>query len=172
MAKSRLHLPDVFFADSLVFADGTHRVELRWPGVAHTRGDTLVWLPRERILFTGDVCVNGSFNYVHDSNLSGWIAALEGAKKLGPVRVCPGHGPIGGPEVIADQEEYFVQVRRGVQRLMATASTAEAIRQAAPGLAAALRRNPQIGRYVPTDHYFEAHAEKAFEEMAGGAPAP
>ena len=172
VAKSRLHPPDVFYSDSLVFADGARRVELRWPGVAHTRGDTLVWLPQERILFTGDVCVNGSFNYVHDSNLSGWIAALEGAKKLGAVRVCPGHGPIGGPEIIADQQEYFVEVRRGVQQLMAKASTAEAIRQAAPRLAAALRKNPRIGRYVPTDHYFEAHAEKAFEEMAGGAPAP
>jgi cyclase len=171
VAASRLKLPDLVYTDRLVFEDGPRKVELRWPGAAHTRGDTLVWLPKERILFTGDVCVNGSYNYVHDSTLQGWIAALEGAKKLGAIRVCPGHGPIGGPEIIADQEEYFVELCRGVRALMDQDPSLAAVQAAAPALAARLRKNPQIARFVPSDHYFAAHAEKAGEEL-GGRPPP
>jgi cyclase len=171
IAASRLRLPDLVYADSMAFDDGGHRVELRWPGIAHTHGDTLVWLPRERILFTGDVCVNGSYNYLHDSNVGDWIGALERAKSLGAVKVCPGHGPIGGPEVIADQEEYFVEVRAGVKALLDAGKGADEIKASAPALAAKIRKNPQVARYVPTDFYFAAHVEKNLEELGAAPPA-
>lgn len=169
VAASRLRLPSLTYTDSMIFADGGHRVELHWPGVAHTRGDTLVWLPKERILFTGDVCVNGSFNYVHDSNIGEWIRVLEEASKLGAEKVCPGHGPLGGPEVIADQEGYFVELRRGVQELVKAKKSRAEVKAAVPGLAAELRNVRHIMRYVPSDHYFAAHVEKMYVELGGEA---
>jgi cyclase len=171
IAASRLRLPSLVYTDSMAFDDGGHRIELRWPGIAHTHGDTLVWLPREKILFTGDVCVNGSYNYLHDSNVGEWIKALDRAKSLGALQVCPGHGPIGGPEIIADQEEYFVEVRAGVKALMDAGKSAGEIKAAAPALAAQLRKVRQIARYVPTDFYFAAHVEKNLTEL-GGLPFP
>jgi cyclase len=170
VAASSLALPSVAYSEAMAFDDGTHRVELRWAGIAHTKGDTLVWLPREKILFTGDVCVNGSYNYLHDSNVGEWIEALERAKKLGAERVCPGHGPMGGPEIIRDQEAYFVALRGGVQSLMKEGKPAAEIKAAAPGLAAALRKDSQIARYVPTDFYFAAQVEKVYLEVSGTAP--
>jgi cyclase len=167
VAASRLRLPTVVYTQSMAFDDGTHRVELVWPGVAHTHGDTLVWLPREKILFTGDVCVNGSFNYVHDSDMGAWIDALERAKKLGAQRVCPGHGPIGGPEVIADQEAYFVALRAGVKSLVDTGKTHAEISAEAPNVAAKLRKSGQFSRFVPSDFYFAAHVEKVYSELTG-----
>lgn len=171
VAGSRLSLPTLVYVDSMAFEDAQHRVELRWPGVAHTQGDTLVWLPKEKILFTGDVCVNGSYNYVHDSDIRQWINALEQAKKLGAEKVCPGHGPLGGPEVIADQQAYFIELRHGVQELVDAGKSPTEILAAAPGLAARMRKNRQIARYVPTDFYFAAHVEKASVEL-GGMPLP
>jgi cyclase len=170
VAASRLRLPSLVYTDSMAFDDGGHRIELRWPGIAHTHGDTLVWLPKEKILFTGDVCVNGSYNYLHDSNVGEWIKALDRAKGLGALQVCPGHGPIGGPEIIADQEEYFVEVRAGVKALMDAGKSADEIKSAAPGLAARLRKVRQIARYVPTDFYFAAHVEKNLGELEGSSP--
>jgi cyclase len=169
VAASRLRLPSLVYSEKMAFDDGTHRVELRWAGIAHTRGDTLVWLSREKILFTGDVCVNGSYNYLHDSNVGEWIKALERAKALGAEKVCPGHGPMGGPEIIRDQEEYFVEVRDGVQALVRAGKTPSEIKESAPGLAAGLRKQRQIARYVPTDFYFAAQVEKIYTELAGGA---
>jgi cyclase len=167
VAAIRLRLPGMTFTELLAFDDGGHRVELRWPGRAHTRGDTLVWLPRERILFTGDVCVNGSFNYIHDSFVGDWIKVLETAKKLGALKVCPGHGPLGGPEIIADQEAYFSALVRGVQGLITAGKSAAEAEAAAPGLAAELKWDRQIVRYVPADVYFTAHVQRVYAELAG-----
>jgi cyclase len=166
VASSRLKLPDIGYSEQMAFEDPSHRIELRWPGPAHTPGDTLVWLPRERILFTGDMCVNGSFNYVHDSTLLKWIPALEAAKALGATKVCPGHGPIGGPEVIADQEAYFVALREGVRAMVDKGMSAEEAKAAGPGLAAALKNTPAISRYVPTDYWFGFHVEKMYAELS------
>lgn len=171
VAASRLRLPGLVYTDSLAFDDGAHRVELHWPGIAHTRGDTLVWLPRERILFTGDVCVNGSFNYVHDSDIGKWINVLETAKKLGAQKVCPGHGPMGGPEIIADQEAYFVELRRAVGQFVTAGTSAAGVLAAVPGLAKQLRKDGHFGRFVPSDFYFTAHVEKVYVEL-GGVPLP
>ena len=68
------------YPDLLYFKDSAHPIELRWAGVAHTRGDTLVWLPAEKILFTGDVCVNGPHNFLRDGNITEWIKALDAAQ--------------------------------------------------------------------------------------------
>jgi cyclase len=167
VASSRLRLPSLVYTDSLAFDDAGHRVELRHPGVAHTHGDTLVWLPREKILFTGDVAVNGSYNYVHDSDIGEWIKALGLAAKLGAEKVCPGHGPMGGPEIVADQQAYFVELRRGVQALLDSGKSGAEIRASAPALAARLKTNPRIARYVPTDFWFAAHVEKIYMELTG-----
>jgi cyclase len=167
VAASALRLPSLVYTESLAFDDGIHRVELHWPGVAHTHGDTLVWLPKERILFTGDVAVNGSYNYVHDSDIGEWIKALELARKLGPVKVCPGHGPMGGPEVVVDQQEYFIELRQAVKALVDTGKPPADIRKSIPALSAQLKRNPQIERYVPTAAWFPAHVEKMYMELTG-----
>jgi cyclase len=170
VAASRLRLPSIVYVDQMAFDDGHHRVELHWPGVAHTRGDTLVWLPRERILFTGDVCVNGSYNYVHDSNIGEWIKALKSATQLGALTVCPGHGPKGGPEIIGDQMDYFVALRQGVRALMDAGKSADEIKAAAPALAAQLKKVRNISRYVPADRYFIAHVDKAYAELGSEPP--
>jgi glyoxylase-like metal-dependent hydrolase (beta-lactamase superfamily II) len=167
VAASRLRLPDVAYTDSMAFDDGVHRVELHWFGVGHTHGDTLVWLPHEKILFTGDVCVNGPFNYLHDSNLGQWIVLLDAARKLGAERVCPGHGTMGGPEIIADQQAYFIELLRGVRALVDAGRTPAEVKAAVPGLAARLRTLRSIARYVPTDFWFTAQVDKAYTELGG-----
>jgi len=171
VAASRLKLPGLVYTDTMVFDDGRHCVELHWYGVAHTRGDTLVWLPREKILFTGDVCVNGAYNYVHDGNIAGWIKMLETAKALGAKIVCPGHGPMGGPEIIANQQAYFIELQREVQALVDARITSAEVKAAVPALAATLRKIGPIARYVPSDFWFTAHVEKVYVEL-GGQPLP
>ena len=74
---SRLKPPSLLFPQGLIFDDGKHRVELMHLGVAHTKGDAVAWLPKERILFTGDVCVNGPFNYMGDGDSEKWIVTLR-----------------------------------------------------------------------------------------------
>ncbi|HET7536399.1 MAG TPA: MBL fold metallo-hydrolase [Candidatus Didemnitutus sp.] len=171
VAASSLQLPALTYTAAMTFDDGRHCVELHWFGVAHTRGDTLVWLPKEKILFTGDVCVNGPHNYVADGDLAGWIKVLDAAKTLGAEKVCPGHGPMGGPEIIADQQAYFIELRRSAQAFIDAKKTPAEVKAAAPELAATLRKNAHIARYVPAGSGFIQHVEKAYVEL-GGEPLP
>ena len=167
---SRLKPPSVLFSGELIFDDGKHRVEVMHLGVAHTHGDSVAWLPQERILFTGDVCVNGPYNYVGDGDVGKWVETLEAARKLGAQIVCSGHGPRSVATVLDDQQAFFKALREQVGALMARKSPAEARAQIEP-IRAALKGNAQIARYVGdrgTDgDSFPSQVEKVYFEMTG-----
>lgn len=113
---ARLKPPSLLYRDVMIFDDGTHRVELRYFGVGHTQGDGFAWLPKERILFTGDAAVNGPYNFLGDGDSAAWIETLASARKLGPSIVAPGHGPIGDGGVLEAQREFFIALRAEVAK--------------------------------------------------------
>jgi glyoxylase-like metal-dependent hydrolase (beta-lactamase superfamily II) len=155
----------------MAFDDGQRRVELLHFGAAHTGGDTLVWLPKEKILVTGVVCVNGAHNYLGDSTVWGWISFLEKAKQLGATIVCPGHGPAGGPEIIADQRRYLAELLHDVSALVDAKRSPDEIKAAVPGIGARLRAIGSIARYVPDDTWLVAHVNDVCRQL-GAAPLP
>ena len=61
LAPYRLEPPSLVFGEFMAIDDGERRLELRPVGPAHTIGDAVAFLPNERILFTGDLCVNWRF---------------------------------------------------------------------------------------------------------------
>jgi cyclase len=154
----------------LIFDDGKHRVEIMHLGVAHTHADSFAWLPKERILFTGDVCVNGPYNYVGDGDVGKWVETLEAAKKLGARIVCPGHGPRSVASVLDDQQAFFKALREQVGALMAQKSPAEARAQIEP-IRTALKAKSQVARYVGdrggAGDSFPAQVEKVYLELTG-----
>jgi cyclase len=113
---ARLTTPSLLYRDVMIFDDGTHRVELRYFGVGHTQGDGFAWLPKERILFTGDAAVNGPYNFLGDGNSAAWIETLSAARKLGASIVAPGHGPAGDGGVLEAQRQFFVALREEVAK--------------------------------------------------------
>ena len=115
VAESSLHQVDIDFDDKHVIDDGTQRVEFIWLGHAHTAGDAVAYLPKLKILCTGDACVNGAFNFMGHSNSASWITVLERMQKLDPKIVCPGHGPLTDASVIEKQKRYFVEMRKEVK---------------------------------------------------------
>jgi glyoxylase-like metal-dependent hydrolase (beta-lactamase superfamily II) len=117
VAESKLKAPTLLYRTEMIFDDGKHRVELLHFGTAHTHGDGWAWLPNEKILFSGDACVNGAYNYTGDGNIGEWIKTLEAVKKLGAKVVCPGHGPMGGPELLEDQQAFFIALQDEVKKL-------------------------------------------------------
>ena len=169
VAASKLKPPSILFPKDLIFDDGHHRVELRWFGVAHTRGDAMAWLPKEKILFTGDTCVNGPQNNVADGDIGEWIKTLELLKQLGAEKVCPGHGPMGGPEILVDQQRYFIELQRQVKALYEAHKSPAEVKAAVPLVAAELKKIASIARYVPVS--LIVPVQKVYVEL-GGAPFP
>jgi cyclase len=167
VAESKLKPPSVLFPREMVFDDGKHRVELMHLGVAHTHGDAFAWLPNERILFTGDACVNGPYNYVGDGNVEKWVATLEAARKLGARVVCPGHGPRGVDTVLADQQQFFKLLREQVGALVKAKKSGQEVRDSVEKINSELLANAQIARYVGKGAGFATQVEKVYTEMTG-----
>lgn len=108
----------ITFTDRLVFDDGTKRVEMIRLGPAHSKGDSVAYLPKEKIVATGDLCVTwGTGNNVGDPNNSykGWLDALDTMISWMPLTVVPGHGAVSGPEALLAQKTYLAGMRDYVQ---------------------------------------------------------
>ena len=166
LRTTKLKPPSVLFSKDLIFDDGKHRVELMHLGVAHTHGDAVAWLPNEKILFTGDVCVNGPYNFVGDGDVGQWIGTLEAAKQLGARIVCTGHGPRSVTSVLDDQQAFFKALRDQVGTLMASKPPEEAKTQV-ESIRATLKGNAQIARYVGPGDSLTSQVQKVYEELTG-----
>ena len=113
----RLVRPHVVYGGNEAELDlGGVTVQLSYHGPAHTRGDQLVLLPTENVLFTGDLVENRFFPILPDEDAHGseWLALLERMEALEAATVVPGHGEVGDPALIADVREYLEYVRRRV----------------------------------------------------------
>lgn len=105
--------PDLTYEGRLRIDLGGKVVELHDVGPAHTRGDQLIHLPGEGVLFAGDLVENGFFPILPDPDALGdrWLDVLATMSGLEPTVVVGGHGAVGGPELIEAFREYLETVR-------------------------------------------------------------
>ena len=119
---ARLELPILTFSEGMVFDDGTERVEVTRVGPAHSKGDAVAYLPKEKILVSGDLVVtwtDGNNLGDADGDHGHWIQSLDRLSKWDVATLVPGHGAPAGPKAIQQQREYlqdmFNQVKTGKQ---------------------------------------------------------
>jgi glyoxylase-like metal-dependent hydrolase (beta-lactamase superfamily II) len=157
--------PQLVFRDSpFILKDSTREVDFYFLGWAHTRGDGFVWLPRERILCTGDAAVNGPRNKLWDANLANWPKVLDKALAFAPLHVLPGHGNAGGPEILSGQRAFLVDLVAAVSKQAEAGKTP-------PQMSLSL---PERDRnWTPKDlsqDFAIAYAEIAAHKPAGDVP--
>lgn len=165
--NSRLKPPTLLYRDLMIFDDGKHRVELLWFGVGHTRGDGFAWLPKEKILFTGDMCVNGPYNFMGDGDSAEWIETLTRAQMLGATAIAPGHGPLADGNLLEEQKQFFIALRAEVGKIRTkppeqAQKQVENIRQSLlPKHAKYIDPSPKA--LIP----FESQVAQVYKEMSG-----
>ncbi|MEA3290848.1 MAG: MBL fold metallo-hydrolase [Pseudomonadota bacterium] len=120
---------DETFEDSHHFSLGGVEFELRLLGPAHTPGDSILWLPGEKVVFTGDIVyVERMLGVGPQSNSGHWIGAFEAIAKLGPVAVVPGHGHATTLETATtDTYDYLAFLRQAVTDFIDAGSGVEEI---------------------------------------------
>jgi glyoxylase-like metal-dependent hydrolase (beta-lactamase superfamily II) len=161
MHRSSVEPPMQTFHDKLfVLDDGSRRVEFHFFGWAHTRGDGFVYLPKEQILCTGDAVVNGPYNYTADGNIGNWPEVVRAAQKLKVKTVLPGHGGLGGPEVMAGQAQFMVELRKAVQSAVDQGKKPEDL--------ADLQLPDSVKNWVGDG--LKTQAKDAYEEITQGKP--
>ena len=108
-----LTLPTVTFDDRLVLHDGVREIHLWHPGTpAHTSGDATVFLPRERVVFAGDLAFHYVTPLAFQGHVGHWIAAVDRVLAFEADVMVPGHGPIGARKELTLMRDYLALVRR------------------------------------------------------------
>ena len=125
-------LPDATFdGESLELEIGGRRVRLLHLGTGHTRGDVLVHLPDERILFAGDVAFFNVTPLAFEGHIGNWIAVCDRVLAMDDVDVVvPGHGPVGGKDDLREMRGYLQLVHDGARRAFEAGATEEEARTA------------------------------------------
>jgi glyoxylase-like metal-dependent hydrolase (beta-lactamase superfamily II) len=89
----QLTLPTLTFERSLILHKPDREIHIYFFGKGHTRGDVVVYLPKEKVVVTGDLLTNG-IPFMRDAYPSLWIGTLEAIERLDWQQVIPGHGGV------------------------------------------------------------------------------
>ena len=86
---------------------------------AHSPGDTVVYLPQEKIIFCGDLLFAHKHPYMGSADIKGWIKALETILGLEPEIIVPGHGNLAKVEDLREIKEYLQFIEQAVSEVIA-----------------------------------------------------
>ncbi len=125
-----LRAPTTTFEEELVLTLGDKAVHLIQVGPAHTRGDTLVYVPANRVVFTGDILFMGSHPIMWEGPVSNWVRACDVLLALDVDIVVPGHGPLTDKTGVREAREYWVALGRAVRAGNAGGASAREISRA------------------------------------------
>jgi glyoxylase-like metal-dependent hydrolase (beta-lactamase superfamily II) len=159
--------PTMTFKGEMTVWMGQREVRLMQLGRGHTKGDTVAWLPKEKVLFSGDLVEFGATPYTGDAYLTDWPQTLERLAALKPVALVPGRGDaLTTPDRCVDAikgtraflRNMFESVKRGRK---AGKSLNEIYAQTYQ------RLKPDFGHWVIFDHCLPFDISRAYDEAGG-----
>ena len=116
-----------FSENSYVISDSSRRVELHHLPWGHTRSDIFVYLPKEKVLCTGDVVVSGPYSDPNRAYLGNWANEIRVALQFDVEHVLPGHGGPAGKELLERQIQFFEELYKAVQAAVDEGKTLDQI---------------------------------------------
>ncbi len=114
-------LPDQTYRDRVTVYVGGKEIQILYLGRAHTRGDSIVFVPADRIAYLSEVFNFDEFPYTADSYPSDWVQTLEAAERLEADIFVPGHGflpenPRDTRQGLSRHRQLLIDVQRVVQQ--------------------------------------------------------
>ena len=156
--------PTITFSGRMSIWLGKLEVQLIQLGRGHTRGDTVAWLPEQKILFSGDLVESGATPYAGDAYFSDWPRTLDNIAAMQPRALVPGRGAaLTTPEQVAaglaGTRDFIRDVYASVQAGVAAGNDLNAVYKAT---LAQLR--PTYGHWVIFDHCMPFDVTRAYDE--------
>ena len=159
--------PTIVFDKRLTLWMGKLQVEIMQLGRGHTKGDTVVWLPQDKILFSGDLVEYDATPYTGDAYLTDWPTTLDAISALQPQKLVPGRGAaLQSAEAVRsglDGTRAFVTSM--FESVKAGASAGRDLRTVYRETYEALK--PQFGHWVIFDHCLPFDVSRAYDEATG-----
>lgn len=159
--------PNVVFERELTLYLGKLEVKVLHLGPGHTKGDTVVWIPSQKILFSGDLVEYEAACYCGDAQLEEWPATLDALRALEPQALVPGRGPaLTTPEQVAKGLDY---TRDFVSTLLARGREAVARKLDLKAAMAHTREamDPLFGHVFIYEHCLPFDVARAYDEASG-----
>ena len=156
--------PTITFTGKMTLWLGKLEVQLLQLGRGHTKGDTVVWLPQDRVLLSGDLVEFDATPYAGDAYFNDWPRTLDNVARLNARALVPGRGPaLVGEARVA---EGLASTRAFVSELFASVKAGAA---AGKELNAVYRETyaqlkPKYGQWVIFDHCMPFDVTRAFDE--------
>ncbi len=159
--------PTMVFDRSMTLWMGKLEVRIIQIGPGHTRGDTIVWLPQQKVLFSGDLVEYNAGIYCGDAQLTEWPATLDKLAALQPAALVPGRGP-----ALTTPESSLTAIRFTqdfVKALLACAKEGVAAGKSLKEVYAETKRrlDPVYGAYPIYEHCMPFDVSRAYDEAQG-----
>jgi glyoxylase-like metal-dependent hydrolase (beta-lactamase superfamily II) len=159
--------PTMTFEKEMTLWMGDLEVKLIQAGPGHTRGDSIAWVPSERVLFSGDLVEYNAGIYTGDAQLEEWPDTLEKLRALKPAALVPGRGPALKNE--ADSIKAIDFTQNFVRQLLACAKegvkAGKDLKQVYFDTRAKL--DPVYGSFPIYEHCMPFDVSRAYDEAKG-----
>jgi cyclase len=165
--EQQARLPNQTFRDRMTLHLGGKEIQILHVGRAHTRGDSIVFVPQDRIVYLSELYFAEQFLFINDGYGLDWLRALDAVAALGADIFVPGHGPIP-----ADPRETREGLRRFRQMLVDVRDTVqnEIARGATEDQAVAAIRWPQYEKLQGYDAQRETAVRRLYRQLTGKLP--
>ena len=159
--------PTMVFKDAMTVMMGKLEVQILHPGPGHTGGDTVVWVPSQRVLFSGDLVEYQAGIYTGDAHLEEWPDTLEKLRALKPRALVPGRGPALTTPATSDKAIRYT--RDFVRGLYASARRGARTRKTLKQVYEMTRRrmDRKYAAYPIYEHCMPFDVSRAFDEARG-----
>ena len=156
--------PTMTFNKKMTLWLGSVEVQLLQLGRGHTKGDTVAWLPQEKILFSGDLVEFDATPYAGDAYFKDWPQTLDNLAALKPEKLVPGRGAaLQTPEQVqaglAGTRAFISDLYESVK---ASAAKGEDLRKVYEATFAKLQ--PKYGHWVIFNHCMPFDVTRAYDE--------
>ena len=165
--EEKARLPNQTFRDRMTLYLGGKEIQILYVGRAHTRGDSIIFVPQDRIVYLSELYFADQFLFINDGFGIDWLRALETVEALEADIFVPGHGSIpSNPretrEGLRRFRQMLVDVRDTVQKEIARGATEDQ--------AVAAIRWPQYEKLQGYDAQRETAVRRFYQQLTGKLP--
>jgi glyoxylase-like metal-dependent hydrolase (beta-lactamase superfamily II) len=165
--EQQARLPNQTFRDRMTLHLGGKEIQILYLGRAHTRGDSIIFVPQDRIVYLSELHFAEQFLFITDGYGLDWLRALDEVEALGADIFVPGHGPMPGDPRETRQglrrfRQMLVDVRDGVQKEIAHGATEDQ--------AVAALRWPQYEKMQGYVTQRETAVRRLYQQLTGKLP--
>jgi glyoxylase-like metal-dependent hydrolase (beta-lactamase superfamily II) len=165
--EQKARLPNETYRDRVTLYLGGKEIQIRYLGRGHTRGDSIIYVPQDRIAYLSELFFAEQFLYIDDGYGLDWLRTLDAVEGLGAEIFVPAHGPIPADPRETRQglgrfRQMLVDIRDAVQKEIARGATEDQ--------AVATIRWPQYEKMQAYNAEREVAVRRLYRQLTGALP--